>query len=76
MEFELLNVQAVGVSSLIDEAKSKQNVNIKVGLKNYDLTVEKTVVYEFSNDLTITEARDGIGPFALAWMNENYKNEL
>ena len=32
------------------------------------------MVYEFSNSLTITEARDDIQSFAEEWVRQNYPN--
>jgi hypothetical protein len=77
IQFELKDAYAVGVAA-VGETTTKQSVNIRAGVvglpdeDKYKLR-EHTVVYEFSNDLTLTQAKDGIPTFAQNWVEENYQ---
>jgi hypothetical protein len=76
IQFELRSAKAVG-SVTVGETTSTQHLNIRAGVvglpeeTKYKLP-EHTVVYEFSNSLSISEASAGIPIFASEWVAENY----
>jgi len=77
MEFEVKKTEVVGSVSVKDEQTSIQHINITVGVVGCpydDISSVRTVAYEFSNSLTITEAREGIRSFAEEWTRQNYPN--
>jgi hypothetical protein len=77
MNFELKNVVSVGDVKSVDANNSLQWLNISVGVVGCpyaDIITTQTVKYEFANSLTVQEAKDGITPFAEAWVVTNYPN--
>lgn len=77
MEFKVVKTEVVGGVSTKDEQTSIQHINITVGVVDCpyeDIKTIRTVQYEFSNSLTVTEVKDGIQTFAENWVLENYPN--
>ena len=74
MEFELKKVESTGDVQSVDAQTSLQWLNITVGVKGnpYDMVQATTVKYEFSNTLTVQQAKDGVLAFAEAWVATNY----
>jgi hypothetical protein len=75
MEFELRNTNVIGNVKTINEETSAILVNIvvgPVGCPYLDMVSNQMVEYVFSNDLTITEAKNGIAAFAANWVAANY----
>jgi hypothetical protein len=75
MEFELRNTNVIGNVNTINEETSSILVNIvvgPVGCPYPDMVSNQMVEYVFSNDLTITEAKNGIETFAANWVAANY----
>jgi len=76
IQFELKDVYTVG-GVIVGETTSTQRVNIRAGViglpdeDKYKLP-EFTEIYEFSNNLSITEAKDGMVTFAAEWVAINY----
>jgi len=75
MEFQIKKIDTVGGVSSKDENTSIQWLNITIGIVGCpydDIIARKTIQYEFSNDLTVTEAKNGIETFANTWVSTNY----
>lgn len=77
MEFELKNVVSVGDVQSVDADNSRQYLNITTGVVGcpYEgFTKTETVAYDFSNSLSVQAAKDGVQPFAAAWVVTTYPN--
>ena len=74
MNFELKNVVSQGDVQSVDADNSLQLLNITAGVVGcpYPMVITQTVKYEFSNTLTITEAKAGVIPFAESWVATTY----
>ena len=77
MNFELKKVEPMGGVSLKDDNTSTQLLSITVGVVGCpydDIKTTKMITYEFSNAITVAEARAGIETFASAWVTTTYPN--
>lgn len=74
MEFEFKNVVSIGDVKSKDEDNSLQYLNITIGVVGcpHNMVETQTVEYVFANTLTIQEAKDGVRPFAIKWVESNY----
>lgn len=79
IQFELRTVEVVGGTRDHDteESKTVQSLRIRAGVvglpeeSKYNLP-ERMADYVFEDTLTITEAKDGVEPFAQAWVASEY----
>lgn len=79
MNYELKDVQIVGGVVSNNDGTFTQQINVTVGVEDCpheDIKTQKTISYTFSNLLTVQQAKDGIGVFAVNWVIENYPNTL
>lgn len=77
MNFEVKNIEIIGSVHEKDENTSTQNMNITIGVVGcpyIDIITKRTVTYEFSNNISVAEARAGIITFAANWVITNYPN--
>lgn len=77
MEFELKKVESTGAVQDAPDNKSIQHLNIVVGVvdcPHNDICALKTIVYEFSNELSLSSVKQGMQEFAENWVSENYPN--
>jgi hypothetical protein len=75
MDFELKNVVSVGDVQSVDADNSLQNLNVTIGVVGCpynDIKAERTIQYTFANSLSVQAAKDGVQPFAAAWVATNY----
>jgi hypothetical protein len=76
MNFELKNVVSVGDVKSVDADNSLQWLNITTGVVGcpYPMEITQTVKYEFSNTLTVQQAKDDVQTFAENWVATTYPN--
>lgn len=77
MKFEVKKVEAVGGIKAKDIDNSTQFLNITVGVVGCpydDISTTKIVEYDFSNSITVADAKAGIQTFSAAWVVANYPN--
>ena len=77
MNFELKKVVSVGDVQSADADNSLQNLNVTIGVVGCpyeDIKTEKTIQYVFPNSISVQAAKDGVQPFAEAWVAANYPN--